>query len=356
MSLSAEDTVSKNRYHIHIVCADNDQLLFLDSLAIFFQSRAFLTYDVSSKLPKASLYGRQCIDACDYVILVIGDSYGTTQSSGVSQMHLSYLSAKAKTKPLMKLIKTQEAIVSRQLQAFTQTVEKQAKHIYYYDEDTDIDQLLSHAYNDMITNYDIADSWSRAVEQTLSSYTQRSTPKPTAHSSSNNIPSSISTTRKSISANQKNAVVTYDDSDNSDQITQQIELAATVSVQYNAQAYEAGNLTDVTRLTKITWQEILGALVKMPETFSSYGLQSCFNRLIASKAETEIKIDMPNVHAVARCQIAQKDLNELQRQLIAANWIQISTFGARVTQELWKLTFYGRSIFKESEKITKSSD
>lgn len=64
------------RYHIHIICADNDQLLVLDSFAIFFQARAFLTYDVSSKLSKASFYGRQCIDSCDYAVMIIGDSYG----------------------------------------------------------------------------------------------------------------------------------------------------------------------------------------------------------------------------------------------------------------------------------------
>ena len=147
--------MSNNRYHIHIVCADNDQLLFLNSVAIAFQARAFLTYDVSSKLPKASLYGRQCIDACDYALVLIGESYGTTQLSGVSQMHLSFLSAKAKMKPLLILIKAHDegTIISRQLQEFTRTVENQAEHIHYYDSNTDIDQLLTLAHEDMIKRY-----------------------------------------------------------------------------------------------------------------------------------------------------------------------------------------------------------
>ena len=98
--------MSNRRYHIHVICADNDQLLVLDSVAMFFQGRAFLTYDVSSKLPKAALYGRQCIDACDYALMIIGDSYGTAQNTGVSQMHLSYLNAKAKLKPLLILVKS----------------------------------------------------------------------------------------------------------------------------------------------------------------------------------------------------------------------------------------------------------
>ena len=120
--------MSNRRYHIHVICADNDQLLVLDSVAMFFQGRAFLTYDVSSKLPKAALYGRQCIDACDYALMIIGDSYGTAQNTGVSQMHLSYLNAKANLKPLLILVKSHhnEVNISRQLQEFTNMVTKKA--------------------------------------------------------------------------------------------------------------------------------------------------------------------------------------------------------------------------------------
>lgn len=58
---------------------------------------------------------------------------------------------------------------------------------------------------------------------------------------------------------------------------------------------------------------------------------------------------MPNVHAVARCQISQDDLNQLQRQLVAANWIQLTTYGTRVSQELWKLTFYAKGLLTDTD-------
>lgn len=94
--------------------------------------------------------------------------------------------------------------------------------------------------------------------------------------------------------------------------------------------------------------------MKIPATFSSYGLQSAINRLIASKAEHDIKQEMPNVHAVARCQIAQNDLNHLQRQLVAANWIQLTTYGTRVSQELWKLTFYAQNLLKNKQSTVQT--
>ena len=47
--------------------------------------------------------------------------------------------------------------------------------------------------------------------------------------------------------------------------------------------------------------------------------------------------------------ISQDDLNQLQRQLVAANWIQLTTYGTRVTQELWKLTFYAKSLLADKK-------
>ena len=132
-------------------------------------------------------------------------------------------------------------------------------------------------------------------------------------------------------------------------MTKALDLNDTFEFQYSAQAYEGGNLTDVTRTLSCTWQQILHALMKIPSTFSSYGLQNCMNRLIAVEAEYDIKQQMPNVHAVARCQVSQNDLLKLQHALVAANWIQLTAVSSRSSQELWKLTFYAKKIYQESQ-------
>ncbi|WP_262880791.1 DUF4062 domain-containing protein [Psychrobacter sp. ANT_WB68] len=327
------------RYHIHVICADNDQLLVLDSVAMFFQARAFLTYDVSSKLPKASLYGRQCIDACDYALMIIGDSYGTAQNTGVSQMHLSYLNAKAKLKPLLILVKNHhnEVNISRQLQEFTNMVTKKADKIYYYDTENDIEQLLIQAYYKMVANHKVGDGWIRVSDELIKANKSVVTEETVA---------TFSTNRVLKQAQEHPAILNHLAVDS---VSKPIILTDTFEIQYKAQAYEGGNLSDVTRPMILSWQEVLVSLMKIPATFSSYGLQSAINRLIATRAEPDIKKDMPNVHAVARCQISQDDLNQLQRQLVAANWIQLTTYGTRVTQELWKLTFYAKSLLADKK-------
>ena len=328
------------RYHIHVICADNDQLLVLDSIAVFFQARAFLTYDVSSKLPKASLYGRQCIDGCDYALMVIGDSYGTAQNTGVSQMHLSYLNAKAKLKPLLILVKKHhnDANISRQLQEFSSMVTSKADKVFYYETENDIEQLLIQAYYKMVASNQVGAGWVRVDDEVL---------KASKLSVSDTANLSSSKTTK-----QENPTLPAQLMD--DNVSKKIVLTDTFEINYKAQAYEGGNLTDLTRPMVLSWQEVLITLIKMPATFSSYGLQSSINRLISTRAEIDIKREMPNVHAVARCQISQDDLNHLQQQLVAANWIQLATYGTRVTQELWKLTFYAKSLLATKKSVTET--
>ncbi len=331
------------RYHIHIICADNDQLLVLDSLAIFFQARAFLTYDVSSKLSKASFYGRQCIDSCDYAVMIVGDSYGTVQKNGVSQMHLSYLNAKAKLKPLIVLVKNHspDAVISRQLQEFIKLVTKQDNQLHYYDTEEDIEPLLVQAHYNAVANNKMIGGWVRANDE------ENTTSKKVMYEK----PVDILPSTTEVENNSPD-----DESFISDKVSEPIELTEFFEIQYSAQAYEGGNLTDVTRSLTLSWHEILMTLMRIPSTFSSYGLQNAINRLITAKAEVDIKKEMPNVHAVSRCQISQADINNLQRKLVGANWIQLMTYGTRVSQELWKLTFYAKNLLQNHTSNTNKQD
>lgn len=336
-----EVTLPSRRYHIHVICVAHSQPLILDSLAVFFQSRAFLTYDISTHLAQSALYGRQCVDACDYVLILIGDSYGTVQNTGFSQMHLSYFNAKARVKPMMALIKRHydPDEVNPQLKAFTQIVEQQKSDVHYYDDNTDIKQLLDTAYAEMIKKPNLATGWVSARDIA-------------AKTATNSVGSSNSQVRKMSIANKQTAN-SYTATDN---VTTTIELKESFNIEYVAQAYEDGNLTDVTMTMSLTWQNVLQALGGMPAFFSSYGLQSQFNRLIASKAELDIKKLMPKVHAVARCQIIKSDLDKLQRLLVTANWIQIKNSGSemRSTKELWSLTFCAKKLLEENQSSSRT--
>lgn len=343
--------MSSRRYHIHVICIAHSQPLILDSLAVFFQSRAFLTYDVATTLPQSALYSRQCVDACDYAIIVIGDSYGTSPNMVVSQMHLGYLSAKSKSKPIMTLVRRQyeSPEISQQLKDFTRLVERQTSHIYYYDDNTDIKQLLSSAYTNLLAGYKTSTGWIRVNDSLLSEAT-------TIEPSDNTAGLSLSEAHSKTS---ESAVGSYanDSYTSADNVTRVIELSETFEVEYTAQAFEGGNLTDVVMTMTLSWQSILFTLGNMPVVFSNNGLQNNLNRLIALRAEQEVKQLMPKVHAVSRSQITKNYLDKLQRTLIAANWIQIKVSGSdlRETKELWSLTFYAKTLYENSQAAAADS-
>ena len=258
-------------------------------------------------------------------------------------MHLSYLNAKAKLKPLIVLVKNHspDAVISRQLQEFIKLVTKQDNQLHYYDTEEDIEPLLVQAHYNAVANNKMVGGWVRANDE------ENTTSKKVVYEKPVDVLPSTTEVEKN-SPDEEDFI--------SDKVSEPIELTEFFEIQYSAQAYEGGNLTDVTRSLTLSWHEILMTLMRIPSTFSSYGLQNAINRLITAKAEVDIKKEMPNVHAVSRCQISQADINNLQRQLVGANWIQLMTYGTRVSQELWKLTFYAKNLLQNHTSNTNKQD
>lgn len=364
--------MSTCRYYTHVICVAYDQPRVMDSLALFLQNRAFLTYEIDSQWPQALAYSRQCIEACDDIILVIGDSYGTPKSNGVSQMHLAYLSAKVKLKPMLVLIKThaQNSNVNRPLQDFIRLVEQQSKRVYYYDTHTNIEQLLLSANHDREQDYRVKPSWVRETiaSAALSDDNQRLNSQKILNRSlavdANLVQTQLSNKTSSASSGyktddgHKNSTniktlqpKNFDNNKDVDAQLSPITLEEALTIEYSAQAYAAGNLSDVTMTMTLQWQDIIAALTRIPASFTNYGLQRCLNRFIAPLAERDIKKLMPNVHAVARCQISQNDLAKIQRLLVTENWIQLvaKKSPGNLTQELWELTFYAQNYLKNGK-------
>lgn len=146
------------RYHAHIIKVANEQPLVSAQLAMFFENNAFLTYDLPVMSTETMNYSRRCVESCDFVIMIIGDSYGQTNISGVSQMHLSYLTARAKRKPMLIFINTNNTGTwERQRQDFVSLVEEQNHNkITYYQYEQVFAQYLKNAYNNFYSNIEEA--------------------------------------------------------------------------------------------------------------------------------------------------------------------------------------------------------
>ena len=61
----------------------------------------YFSWGLEQRTPLSTAFARRQIDDCDYVLLLLGSQYGEQSVSGVSYMHLEYIYAVTKQKPII---------------------------------------------------------------------------------------------------------------------------------------------------------------------------------------------------------------------------------------------------------------
>ncbi len=360
------------RYHVHTIMVVDEQPIVSSQMALFFETVAFMTQDLATVSVETMNYSRRCIEACDFVVMVVGDGYGKTNASGVSQLHLSYLTAKSKQKPLLIFIKTDDVEnSSRQRQDFVGLLESQnSQDIYYYNNETVFAPQLAEGYEQFSSGLS-KPSWSKAstlnpmampvLEQNLDARTKPELRKQTDKSdvSLSNTPLNPSAISRQLSGSSSRSSVgassmmssmasgkvrsTFMHLEQED--TYFINgLDDCFSLSYRAHAYQEGNLQEVFLTEQVTWRQILKVLSGLGQSFSSDALLRGLNDLVAENAGEIVKGVVPNAHAVSRCQVSPAELSWILHQLVYNNWIESQIVNQRTHREFWHLTVQALQI------------
>ncbi len=329
----------EKRYHIHVICSPDDQVEMLDGLAIFMEKRAFLTKDLMQGDTESAGYSRRCIDDCDYLFMLVGDSYGKLHNTGVSQLHLSYIYAKTKAKPIVIFLKSHnknsQLNLTRQYQDFTLMVEKQNPNsIYYYDETIKYKEFFEPIYRKLITEYKKS-GWQKAIldkDENLDSL-RNSKQKEVATVCS--LPILSSTVKKSS---------LFD-------IDKSVNLDVEIMVNFTAHAYQGSNLRDVTLMASLTWRQVLTLIAEAVNPMYFVVFQRAVNTLIEKTALKIVQKQLSqDVHAVSRVQISTQDTKWLVSQMIQFGWIsqsnsnnaELTSTRAKLEQDLLLITELGK--------------
>lgn len=329
-----------HRHHIHLICDPNDSSLhsLKDQLAIFFEQRAFLTQDLHAIGPESSGYSWRCINNCDFVFLLIGSHYGALTNTGVSQLHISYLNAKTKNKPLVALIlsATQAPNRSKQLSDFITVITKQVSHIHHLNQETDIAVLLMDIYHTLV------DSATSPLGVNLDAIPESNKISPSITNKPN--PAAFfQPTPKSLSRlpshGSKSSVpkIAYEHALTPLTNNAHPSIKDQVLLKCTAHAFKGGTLIEVGFIAATTWQAILIALIKTGMSFSIQGLWRILNDIVAPQAMPVVRLSHPDVHAISRCQATKADVMWVQEQLLSANWITKSPASIN-NKETWRPT------------------
>ena len=92
------------RYHVFISTTGADMQSERTVLAQTLVSQGFFSWGLEHRTPLTTAFARRQIDDCDYFILMLGSRYGELSASGVSYLHLEYIYAVTKQKPILVLL------------------------------------------------------------------------------------------------------------------------------------------------------------------------------------------------------------------------------------------------------------
>ncbi|MDO4427191.1 MAG: hypothetical protein Q4B88_03590 [Moraxella sp.] len=359
-----------HRYHVHMICDNSDQSIHAlhDALVIFFENKAHVTRDLSTVSPETASYSWRCINRCDFVFVLLGNQYGKLNNTGVSQLHISYLNAKTKNKPLFVFIHNDKNSTerSRQLNDLITLISEQNQNIQHINASTNLPVLLDVLYHTLVheslKEKDTADDVAYLEEPKIHtdvpveaiktdtkadilqlkpelSADKHSLHEPSdrlteeRHTSSKNNPlkdteSKHAFSREKVSTRQQQEML-GSCSKTTPALHEEITLNCT------AHAFRGGALIEAVFMATVTWYDILISLRHVGTAFSSQRFWRALNELIQAQAMPAVKLSDPEVHAISRCQVTKADMLWVQETLEQAGWmIKIEAHGSK---ELWQL-------------------
>lgn len=292
------------RQHIHLICNLGDPSLHAlqDGLRLFFEQRAYVTCDLFTTTSDAANYNWRCINACDFIFVLVGNSYGTPNKTGVSQFHISYLNARTTKKPMAAFIHT-DGEKPRQLSDLTNTICQQLEHIYPVNEHSDLPFVIANAYKSLSKEKDQQET--APVAKTISI--------------------------QPIVKNKTKDAPNWQDE---------------VLVSCTAHAFQGGRLIDVAFVATVSWGQILNMLSRLSH-FGTKGLWRMLNDLVIPQAVDAVKRSHPEAHAVSRCQVTNADILTIQDTLLQAGWITPVHEG--IGRKTWRISDVAAALSRQNK-------
>lgn len=313
------------RYHVFICTSGADMQAERVVLSQALVSQGFFSWGLEQRTPLTTAFARRQIDDCDYFVLLLGGCYGDLSASGVSYMHLEYIYAVTKQKPILVLMHEAPELRAPEFREvtgegrskfndFRQQLQRERDVVVSYRNMRDLEMALRHAMPQMIERYPTA-GWIRPQN------TQK-------------LQEEIDQLRQKIAQLELNGNSVNDEP---------LQLPKThpeemFAFDYKVHAYQDGNFKELRPQRKMKWGDILAVL---GPGFSPAAPEENFarvmNEYLNQSSLPEVRDMMPRAHATARSQINIRALHSIKMQLKHNHWIVPAGRDAR-QRLLWELT------------------
>ncbi|XID75207.1 DUF4062 domain-containing protein [Alkanindiges sp. WGS2144] len=330
------------RYHVFICTSGADMHAERVVLSQALVSQGFFSWGLEQRTPLTTAFARRQIDDCDYFVLLLGGCYGELSASGVSYMHLEYIYAVTKRKPILVLM--HEAPESRPAELQEKTSEARSKF-------NDFRQQLQRE-REVVVSYRNMRDLEMAVRRAMPMMIERS---PTAGwirpQDTQKLQDEIDQLRQKIAQLEHNPSVSQKESVLS---MPKVHPEDEFAFDYKVHAYQDGNFKELRPQRKMKWAEILAVL---GPGFSPAAPEENFarvmNEYLNQTSLTDVREVMPRAHATARSQINVRALHSIKMQLKHNQWIIPA--GRDMRQRLlWELTPKAEQILMHTSRDKKA--
>ncbi len=347
--------MTDRRYYAFISTSGTDMQ---DEYAVLTQ--ALLEQGIFSWSPAQSRmyeldFVRKQIDQCDYYILLLGNHYGRLDGSGASFMHLEYIHAITKQKPIIAIrhhwpdLNTPTVLDDPEARSpfgkFRRQVQerKQATFFLAYDDASNLSTAIK-----------------RHVPRCVNLYPTTGWVRANARQSTLNVSSdTLALQEEVIQLRKKLALIDrrVKETPALNPILPAImktmpapvsHEAETLNFAFTVQAYQEGNFKELKLNKTMRWDEILtilGPSFHPPAPEDQFG--RVINDYLNSSALSLAREQMPRAHAIARAQINTQSLHQIKTQMKNNHWIAPISRDER-KRLLWELTEEGNQILQKS--------
>lgn len=301
------------RYHVFISSTGADMQAERTVLAQTLVSQGYFSWGLEHRTPLTTAFARRQIDDCDYFILMLGSRYGELSASGVSYLHLEYIYAVTKQKPILVLLHESPDTRPTDLQEDTQDgrlkfqdfrrqLQREREMVVTFRDLRDLEMAVRHAMPQLVSRYP-AQGWIRpnlAQIQQLQDENEQLRQK-----------------LVTLESARVSAPVSEGGLD-----LPQVQGDEEFAFDYKVHAYQDGNFRELRPQRSLRWNDLLAII---GPGFSPAAPEENFARVINdylnSTALPDVREVMPRAHAVARSQMNVRALHSIKMQLKHNGWI-----------------------------------
>ena len=314
------------RYQVFISTSGSEMQPERMTLSQTLVGMGFFSWGLEQRTPLSTAFARRQIDDCDYVIMLLGSQYGEQSVSGVGYMHLEYIYAVTKQKPIIVFmhddpesrdanLHDDKPELKEKFKDFRKLLQNDVDQVFTYRSLRDLELAVRFNIPQMLERYPVQ-GWVRPQNtQSL-------------HDEIDRLKAKLVQLETESGKREADPFLSI----------QKVSMHDFFSFEYRMHAYQDGNFRDLKIQKQMTWAQLLTLLGQpftnpTPEEFFSKSLNDYLNENGLEDARAE----MPRAHAVARAQINIRALHNIKLQMRQNEWI-VPTGRDDRQRMLWQVT------------------